>query len=138
MKERRRHRFQRASRLARRLAPHLIVFAMLVAFAPHCLFGCSMAMDAAAPTATVGAVMACCDTVCPMNHADECLSTDEESSALAAVLRKSERTVPDVAPVSLAESSFPATHAQAWTSASAPAPSPPPVPLHLLHAQFLI
>lgn len=110
---------------------------MLVTFVPHCLFGCSMGMDGAAPVA-IGGVMDCCDSACPMNHPDECLATEDGSTAPDAIVQGSESIVPDFVPIARAETVTPSFSERSQASAAECGPLPPPAPLNLLHAQFLI
>lgn len=121
----------------RRYAPPLVVLAMLVTFLPHCLFGCSMGMTSATPVA-ITAVMDCCDAACPMNHADECLGSEEDANAPDAVVEKNAPSVPPLASIGIDDAPAPTTVAQARAFTTDGGPLPPPVPLHLLNAQFLI
>ena len=112
---------------------------MIVTFLPHCLFGCSMAMEGAAmPMPALAAVMDCCATACPMDHADECLSTEEDANAPDAVLVKTDPAVPDLLPTSTSEAGAPQASTPELTLTTEGVPHSPPVPIHLLNAQFLI
>lgn len=138
MTELRRHRPQGASTRERRFAPHLVVLAMLVTFLPHCLFGCSMAMESAAMPMPAMAVMDCCETACPMDHADQCVATEEGSNAPDAVLVKSDPAVSELVPVAMAVTPARPAAPPEWAVSTDRVPHSPPVPLHLLNAQFLI
>lgn len=126
-------------RTPRRLLSGLVAAVMLVAFAPHCLFGCassSMTMPAAQVSSTA---MDCCDGHCPMAES-QCAVEEEQTAKTAALVQKDELRVSGVeltaSPVETAATPSTADFVSSFDPLVGTAT--PAVSLHLLNSQFLI
>ncbi len=123
----------------RRLLPGLVAAVMLVALAPHCLFGCStssMTMPAAQVSSTA---MDCCDSECPMAES-QCAVEEEQTGSTAALVQKDELRVAAVELSASPVETAAATSTTDFVSSFDPivATSTPALSLHLLNSQFLI
>lgn len=123
----------------RRLLPGLVAVMMLVALAPHCLFGCStsaMTMPAAQVSSTA---MDCCDSACPMAES-QCAVEEEQPGRTAALVQKDELRVSGVELSASPVGTAAATSTADFESSVDPivATSTTALSLHLLNSQFLI
>ena len=123
----------------RRLLPGLVMAVMLVALAPHCLFGCSMSSMTMPAAQVSSSAMDCCGGDCPMAES-QCAVEEEQTGTIAAFVQKSELRISSVELSASPVETAAATSTGDFVSSFEPTvvTSTPALPLHLLNSQFLI